>query len=381
MPANDITRDRLRRLAEARVGDAKVLSVFLNLDPREFATPAARSTEVRSRLDRAGRLVREESERLTHEQKESLRADLERVAGELGNGAGTKGAHGLAIFSASAAGLFEMLRLSTPVDHDPVIADTPYLAPLSMIGAAEWWCVVLVNRRSGRLFCGSSDALEEIELIDDGVRNRHDQGGWSQANYQRSIDKDAADHLKHAAEVAFARLKRRLPAGILIGAPGELAGALEGHLHPYLRERLAGRIDIDVEHSSPEDIRKAAAPAIDAAARAAQDEALDALAGDFAHDRAASGLGAVLDAMHQQRVRALLVDDGFSAPGVVCPACGWMGAGDAGACPADGTATQARDDIVDAAIRRALSQAAAVHVLRDRPELASHGHVAALLRY
>src|SRR6185312_9175442 len=88
MQANDITRERLRGLAEARVGDAKVLSLFLNLDPREFATPAARSTEVRSILDRAGRLVREESERLTHGQKESLRSDLERVASELGNGAG-----------------------------------------------------------------------------------------------------------------------------------------------------------------------------------------------------------------------------------------------------------------------------------------------------
>src|SRR5918911_2486563 len=130
MQANDITRERLRRLAEARVGDAKVLSLYLNLDPREFATPPARSTEVRSLLDRAGRLVRE-SQDLTHEQRESLKRDLERVVSEIGNGAGTKGAHGLAIFSCSAAGLFEILRLSEPVDHEPVISDGPYLAPLS----------------------------------------------------------------------------------------------------------------------------------------------------------------------------------------------------------------------------------------------------------
>ena len=44
MQANDITRDRLRQLAETDVGGAKVLSLFLNLDPREFATPPARST-------------------------------------------------------------------------------------------------------------------------------------------------------------------------------------------------------------------------------------------------------------------------------------------------------------------------------------------------
>jgi len=382
MLANDITRDRLRRLAEARVGDAKVLSVFLNLDPREFATPAARSTEVRSRLDRAGRLVREESERLTHEQKESLRADLERVASELGNGAGTKGAHGLAIFSASAAGLFEMLRLSTPVDHDPVIADTPYLAPLSMIGAAERWCVVLVNRRSGRLFCGSSDALEEIELIDDGVRNRHDQGGWSQANYQRSIDKDVHDHLKHVAEVVFLHLKEANPAGILIGAPQELAGDFESTLHPYMRERLAGRIEIDVENSTPEDVRRCAADRIAEVARKREDEALGRLAEEYAREgRAASQLADVLTAVHEQRVETVLVDRGYRAAGVVCPQCGWLGGVGFAECQADGTPVERRDDIVEVVIERAITQSADVHILRDRPELASHGHIAAILRF
>ena len=87
MQANDITRDRLRRLAEADVGGAKVLSLFLNLDPREFATPPARSTEIRSLLDRAGRLVREESEQLTHEPDLVLHghAHAGRFEGAIGN--------------------------------------------------------------------------------------------------------------------------------------------------------------------------------------------------------------------------------------------------------------------------------------------------------
>jgi peptide subunit release factor 1 (eRF1) len=326
--------------------------------------------------------VREESEHLTHEQKESLRADLERVSAELGNGVGTKGAHGLAIFTASAAGLFEVLRLSQPLDHEPVIADKPHLAPLSVIGAAEWWCVVLVNRRTARLFCGSSDAIEEFGLVDDAVRNRHDQGGWSQANYQRSVDKDVQDHLKHVAEVVFEHMKATLPEGLLVGGPQETVADFEAALHPYLRERLAGRIDIDVENSTIEDVRQCAAERIEAAHRQRDDEVLARLAEAFgANGRAASGLSDVLAAVHEQRVEALLADEGFRAAGVVCPQCGWLGAEGVSECPADGTAVEPRDDIVEVVIERAITQSAGVHVLRDRPELASHGHVAALLRF
>ena len=382
MQANDITRERLRRLAQADVGGAKVLSLFLNLDPREFATPPARSTEVRSLLDRAGRLVHKEAERLDHDQKESLRADLERVQSELGNGAGTKGAHGLAIFSCSAAGLFEILRLSEPVDHEPVISDAPYVAQLSSIGEPENWCVVLVNRRSARLFCGSREGLEEVALVEDDVHRQHDQGGWSQANYQRSVDKDVQDHLKHVAEVVFLQMKANLPTGVIVGGPQETLSDFESTLHPYLRDRLAGRIDIDVENTSVEDVRRTAAERIAVVAREREDKALARLAELFGtNGRAASGLGDVLGAVHEQRVEVLLVDRGFKAAGVCCPQCGFLGGEGVTECPADGTRVERRDDVVEAAIERAITQSADVHVMRDRPELASHGHIAAILRF
>jgi peptide subunit release factor 1 (eRF1) len=79
-------------------------------------------------------------------------------------------------------------------------------------------------------------------------------------------------------------------------------------------------------------------------------------------------------------VEILLVEAGFAAPGVVCPTCDWLGTEEA-ACPADGSATERLDDLVEAAVERSLTQAADVRVLRDRAELASHGHIAAVLRF
>ena len=46
-------RDQLRSLAELRLDRPVVLSLYLNLDPSQFATPPARKTSVRSLIDEA----------------------------------------------------------------------------------------------------------------------------------------------------------------------------------------------------------------------------------------------------------------------------------------------------------------------------------------
>jgi peptide subunit release factor 1 (eRF1) len=138
---------------------------------------------------------------------------------------------------------------------------------------------------------------------------------------------------------------------------------------------------VDVENTGPDDVTAVAAEQIDAAARRRDDEALRALAQEVARDgRAATGLEAVLSALTEQRVDTLLVDRGFRAQGVRCPRCGWLGVQGA-SCPADGSSTERVEDVVGDAIERAVTTSAAVRVLRDRPELASHGHIAALLRF
>ena len=44
MQANDLDRDTLRRLAEAKAANGgKAISFYLNLEPAEFATPPARA--------------------------------------------------------------------------------------------------------------------------------------------------------------------------------------------------------------------------------------------------------------------------------------------------------------------------------------------------
>src|SRR3954449_11722314 len=231
--AEPITQERLRALAAVHPDEGRVLSVFLNLDPTEFATPSARSSAVTSVMTAAAHKV-ESKEGLTHEERSALRDDVERVRDVLLSDIAANGTRAVAVYACGPEDLLEVVRLRRPVENKVVLDRTAFVEPLVMQGTDEQWMVVLTNRRAARIFVGPGDALEETDRIVDDVHSQHDQGGWSQLNYQRSVEKEVSDHLQHTAEVAFDLYKQRGADRVLIGVPQELIGDFKGKLHPYL---------------------------------------------------------------------------------------------------------------------------------------------------
>lgn len=380
--ATDISTDRLRELAETRHPSGKVLSVFVNLDPRHFAAPPARATEISSVLDEASRMIRDHDD-LTHQERAALEADVERVRERLRNGSDAEGARGLAIFASEPAGLFEVLKLPRPVPHRVGIADSPCVEPLARIGAGELWWLLLVDRRRARLLSGTVDGLVELWRLDSEIHGQHDQGGWSQARYQRSVDKEAEDHLRAVDEEVRRRLRRTTIAGLLIGGPSETTSHLEGLLHADVRKCVQGRFDVDVWNTSADEVLGAARPVLDELAARRDEELLERITEGVATDgRAAQGLAGVLAAVHERRIDTLVVQEGLAAKGIRCPQCGWLGVSAGAACPADGTMTEPVDNVVEAAVAASLGQGARVRYLPvTEPTLERHGKIAALLRF
>jgi peptide subunit release factor 1 (eRF1) len=383
MQINELNPDRLRELAVLRPEGARVLSIFLNLDPAEFAAPPARATEIGSVIDEARRAARDGSE-LDHDAKKALASDIER-ADEFLRDFSPKGAHGVVLFACGAAGLFEIIRLPRPVETRAVIDDSPFVAPLAALIGRGRWLVLLVNRQTGRMFHGDREGLTELDVIADEVHGQHRQGGLSQARYQRSVEEDVQDHLRNVAGAAFLRFKQAGFDSMLLGGPHETLADFEPKLHAYLAERVRGRVDLDVENSTVDDVRAAAAPKIEEHERAREREALDRLReGVSTGGRAASGLDRVLVALNERRVETLLVDRGFTAPGCTCPQCGWVGPLDGGSCPADGTEVECRDNVIERAVELALVQNAHVLIVHDEDhalELQSQGDIGAVLRF
>jgi peptide chain release factor subunit 1 len=352
MAGNTITRGRLRRLAELRPERSLVLSVFFNLDPSEFATPAARSTEINSVITAAAKKV-DEAEGLDHEARQALHADVTRVRDVLrGSDLASNGTHGLAIFACGPADVLEILKLPHPIESRAVVDDHACVEPLLRNGSEERWCVLLVNRKTARIFLGAADGLDEVDHIEGDTHRQHDQGGWSQARFQRSVEQEKLNHLGQALDTLFARFKRRPFDHLVVGAPEELVAEVESRLHPYLQRRLAGRLGIDVENSTPADVQAAAGQVVERHVAQAEREALDRMQQGIGRgDRGVSRPDAVMKALEEARVEILLLAEDFDAPEL------------------------------DEAVEKAITQSAQVLVVRHHDDLVMHGGIGAVLRF
>jgi peptide chain release factor subunit 1 len=381
MQTNELDQALLRRLAELKPGTGKVLSLYLNLDPSEFATGQARATAIASLIDSAEREVNARED-IEHGELAALREDVERADSFLrSDDFDARGAQALAVFCSGPNDLFEVLKLPRPVESQVAVDDSPFIEPLAQIGPAARWCVLLVNRRIARILRGSREGFSEVARIDSDTAGQHDQGGWSQARYERAVEQEKLDHLKAVADTLFRRYRRSPFDHLLVGCPEALWGEMEGHLHAYLKEPLVGRIDIDVENSTADHVRRVAEPAIDEHERRRQDHALDRVRqGIGTGGTGAGGLEDVLRALNEQRVEILLYDERFSAPGIVDPRNGWIGP-EGEASPVDGGSVERRGNIVENVVETALMQSAQVMPLRDRDDLEPYGGIAAVLRW
>jgi peptide subunit release factor 1 (eRF1) len=372
-----LDKAHLRELATLRPAGHKVLSLYLNLDPSEFPTPKARSTELQSLLDVVERAVRDDG--IPHDQRTELRDDVERIRNWFVSDFDASGTRGVAVFAASGIDLFEVLRLGRPIRSEVTIDDSPFIEPLAGMPGGDSYGVLLINRQLARILAGGAEGMREVMSFVDDVHRWHDQGGWSQARYQRGIQKETKDHLKHAGDELFKLFNRGVAQRLIIGCPEEIRGEVEGSLHSYLRERIAGKLDIDVKASAAA-VAREAAQIIERDERDRERHWLDRVQSGLGRgEGAVAGLGDTLEALNEQRVAALLVQDGFRTPGYVSLRADFLSA-EPGQSPT-GEELQKRDDVIESAMERALEQSAEVVAVRHHQDLQAHGSIAAVLRF
>src|SRR6266700_3510241 len=143
-----ITWETLRELAGFRSEKGCAISLYVDLDPS--TAPTARDAETRVR---------------------SLLAEAEKRLDTRNYGHDN---------------LWRVLPLADSVRDEIRLGRDLYLAPLvPLVGRGDGALVAFVSRERGQVFRLRGGRLEEVIDHSEEQPGQHDQGGWSQARYQR----------------------------------------------------------------------------------------------------------------------------------------------------------------------------------------------------
>jgi peptide chain release factor subunit 1 len=376
--ADTVTWATLRQLAGFRAENGCATSLYLNLDPSEVPTAGDAQTRMNALLNSAEKVDRKN---LTHEQRGALKGDFERIARWFDDEFDRDGAQGVVVFAAGLDNFWSALALPEPVPDRFNVGHDLYLAPLvPVVARADGTLVAVVGREQGQLLRMRAGRLEEIGDYSDETPGRHDQGGWSQARYQRHIDKLVQEHVKDVAEV-LDRSRRRLhiPKIVLVCSE-EMRSEFLDALSAEARDAVVGWAPAEA-HSGPAQLLEAVTPVLQEAEAKAEAEVLARWREDVGRGtRAASGWEQTLEAASDGRVDVLLFQEGADHAAFRCPACGRAALAD-GSCPLDGTSLEPTDAGLDVAVHQTLAHGGEVWAIRHQQDLAPVEGIGALLRF
>jgi peptide chain release factor subunit 1 len=374
-----VTDSLLRELAAFRSRAGCALSIYVDLDPSATPTPPDAELKFHATLDTVKKVGERVAEGRGRDCRLALREDLSRIQSWWGSEFDRDGASGLAIFASSADDFFRALPLPLSAGDATHVGGTLLVTPIAGHLGDDGSLVVLVSRERGTVY--RLEGARLVELLDDSEEQpgRHDQGGWSQARFQRHIETLVTRHLKTVA-ADLDRTVRRLGAGsgIVVVAPEEARAELERQLPHEVRNAIIGSTSAEA-HVGPSGLLEVARPfLVEARARSERDAVERWREAHGRGERSAAGWRQVLEAASDGRVEVLLLTERVTRQAWECPECGRAWA-DGGKCPLDGTKLEEVPDGSDAAIRQTLAHSG-TFVRLGAGTLADDGP-AALLRY
>jgi peptide chain release factor subunit 1 len=368
--------NEIERLSKVH-SSAGVLSLYISVDPtisyrrgHEIAAAKSALREVERNLKDLGRrsdFARERDKALEFLEREWAPES-----------------RAMAIFSSKAAGLWEAIPLNVRLPTQATFDARPKIAPLAQVADEnERYCAVVVSKEDARLLIISMGEVEAESAISDSVPGRHDQGGWSQARYQRHRGFHVREHLKRALDELENHLASWPFRKLIVAGPVEVTTEFVELLPEPLKERLIGVVPCSLK-AGRDEVMTALTPAIQAHERSEEEALLLQISESAdAGGRGVLGLEATLRAISDGRVQELAVADGISASGRECANCGHLDANSIPACPRCKMELVQTEDIIERATERVYAQGGRVEVMfgNARESLVARGGVGALLRY
>jgi peptide subunit release factor 1 (eRF1) len=379
--AATVSWEGLRGLAEFRAEKGCAVSLYLNLDPSIAPTAGDTQTRVNSLLDEAAKSDGASRGDLTHDQKRSLKADLERIRRYFETEFSRDGAHGVAVFCAGLDNVWRPLPLTESVSDQVRVNREFFLTPLvPLVGRGEGALVAVVSRERGDLYRLRAGRLDEVADHYDEQPRRHDQGGWSQSRMQRHVDALAEEHMRDVAEELDRQLRRLGHPQVVVVCSEEHRAEFAGLLSNEARQAVVGWAHAEA-HARPAELLSVVTPLLERWRAEQEARTLERWQEEAGRNgRAAAGWAATLEAASDGRVELLLFQEGADREAFRCPACGRL-AVSGEKCPLDGTGMELCEDGLDLAVHQTLAHGGTIWAARHRRDLDPVEGIGALLRY
>lgn len=366
-----ITADAMKDLATFHGKDRPVVSVYLDVDGRRYPRP----TDYEQELDS---MVRRVAER---EPVAPVFDDLKAITEFVHEGVDRTRTRGLAIFS-SGDDLWQVVELPYPVTNRIVVNMAPAVGQLETIlaeGARVG--VLMVDKQRARVLVYSlGDLVRAEEIVDELPRSVDTLGHRDQGDPSHHAEALIAQHVRNAARTAFEVFQETGVRDVLLAGPDRFVAAVERDLHPYVAERLRGRLNVPIDVSG-DTLREAVMGMeheITQARDAAVVERLREAVGSGG--LGVAGLRDSLEALNDQRAEVLVVSKDYGESGWLCGECSAL-ATVGRECPRCAAEMDQVDDVVEQAIHAAYAQRSKVHVVEGSADLDVAGRIGALLRF
>ena len=312
--------------------------------------------------------------------------DLQRILG-LAETLVNNHARGKALFACEALGIWQEFEIPVhPFRTQLIVNRRFHLRPLAMaLASMPQTCILLIDRKRARIFELIGNAIRQTDdIFDDLPRRGRSDGfaGYDAGHVERHLENEAMHHVKRALERVLEHYNAVQVERFVIACRDEVWSEVEPHLHPYLRQALAGRFSSDVATATPEQLRDQAERVLQEQAESRRQGLIREVLGETQRNaRGATGLRHVLEALEMGEVQALLLGENFSAAAVECPNCGHVDTRTAPGCAVCGKPTRPLEDVADALVTLALRNHAELVLISADADFDRVGNVAALLRF
>ena len=349
---------------------SQVLSVYLNTDPTEINTESAK-LRLRNLLK-------------TVDLQEDVQAVEDFVSLEY-----DWGAKGLVIFSDQQADFFQSYQFNLSVPNKIYVGVRPIIRPLvRLMDTFTGWSVVLVDKQGARLFSFDFGELGEVEgVTGDEVKQQKRGGGNAMpgrmgggklsANVENIIERNIKEVIDTATDFFAHHHVRR----IMIGGTGDNIARFKDELPKSWQSLVVGEFPMSMTASNVDVLEQATKEALSAQKRTNQFLVDQAVTQAAKGSTGVTGLDDTLNAIHEGRVKTLLVSQDFEHEGYRCQGCGYLTTQALEKCPFCGDSFERIDQAVEMAVQETLQKSAEVKVIADNEQLERIGHIAAILRY